>query len=351
MSNYKTQCPHCKTIYPMPEAKLSCADAKASCGKCKHSFLLNNHLINEAASLPPTSRPAPSPKTPKPAKPKKQVIADDLIFDHMEIGDEPDEVSFSDDELNAFMSNAVVVDTPIIAATAKDSGQHTDDDEAWLNNLLKNETAPDTPEIIKSQPDDDLSELIGADLETLIPEEHNQDSLEAIHQRMQARLAHTTPTQEQLVKQRGIGYYLTWTLASVLMLLLAAVQYAIFNTHTIAKSPTQAALVRSLCSFCALPAAEPSAFHTGYTLQDGMADRTTDMIATIKNISPTDQVYPNIKVSIQGENGLIGELALSPKEYLEIEQTILATSSEGRFMLTLDTPQKDIKAITITPFY
>lgn len=357
--NQKTQCPNCQTIYPLPKSKLD-DKTRATCKKCQTPFYVNQHLIDND---PPKSESKPEPKatqsqvkraTVAKSRPKKPVASDGLIHDDMETQKDNDDFVAFDDELDSFMQQKSSI-TPTIAtaATAKDSGRQTaaDNDEAWLDDLLKNDDSPNIPVAVTSRPNDDLSDIFGEDVISAIPAEKIEESPEVIRQKMQARLEGKPPTQEQLIKQRSTGYYVLWSVGIVLMVLLAVVQYAIFNRYTIAKNPSYARVISALCPACHIPAADPTAFSTEYILQKGQADFTTDMIATITNHSPTAQVFPNLKITIQGQSGVIGELALAPSEYLELAQPETESGQHTRFMLTLDLAPSEIEVITIEPFY
>lgn len=383
-SNYKTECPRCHTVYPMPPAKLNEPKARANCGKCGYTFFLNSHLIAPPAAAPvqPTPKVAPTPSAPIPPvsqKPattptaatqgtqqadsialpkipikKKAPPADGMIFDEMDAGKEgSSDVFFSDDELNNFVTQNLTQTTATVAATAKDNGQHTREDEAWLDELLKNDDSPDIKVIANHNSNtDDLSKIIGEDLESLIPQVETQEDPKLLMKKIQERLHSDQPTQEQLVKKRSLGSQLGWVLASLAMLLLAGAQYVFFNQNTIAKNPAQAQTVKSLCQICTLPSADVGAFKITHELKDGEADFSTDLMGSIANISDADQLYPNLKITVTGAgNALLGELVLAPKDYLAFEQSVLSSHRDGKFILTLDVPQNEINSITINPFY
>lgn len=351
--NQKTKCPNCQTIYPLPQSKLNDDKARATCKKCQTPFYVNQHLID---TNPPKAKAAQSQNnrtnTAK-SRPKKPIASDGLIHDDMETQKDNDDFAILDDELDSFMQQGGSITPTATAAIAKDSGQQTvaDNDEAWLDDLLKNDDSPNIPVAVASKPDDDLSDIFGEDIISAIPAENIEESPEVIRQKMQARLANKSPTQEQLIKQRSTGYYVLWSVGIVLMILLAAAQYAIFNRHAIAKNPKYASVISALCPACYIPAADPTAFSTEYTLQKGQADFTTDMIVAIANHSPTAQIFPNLKITIQGQQGVIGELALAPSEYLEVSQLESGSGQHTRFMLTLDLALSEIEVITIEPFY
>lgn len=372
MSNqYKTECPRCHTVYPMPTAKLSDQKARANCGKCGHTFFLNMHLIaptqenpnqqptqkgqlqqanKQAPSTPAQTQQNPANTPSHNKKRQKPAITEGMIFDGMETEQEENgEISFSDDELNNFLNRDIAAEANV-AATAKDSGQHQND-ETWLDDLLKQEQSPSIEVLSRQNDTDAISKIIGQDLESLIPQAQREEDPKLVMKKIQSRLNAHQSTQEQLMTKRGIGSTLCWGLICLLMLGLAAGQYLFFNSTAIAKDPAQSALVKQFCSFCQLPSADTTALQISYYLQDGQADFSTDLIGTIKNTYDTDQLYPNIKISVMGGRGLLGELVLSPKEYLAFEQLTLSANKDDRFMLTLDIPRDEISSVTIEPFY
>lgn len=347
MSNYKTQCPRCHTIYPMPASKLGDDKARANCGKCQHTFFLNAHLI-EDKSTPTNNQPKAAQSQIKPqAKIAKDGPADGMIFDKMPIDSKVDKAGdISMDGLDEFM--AQTVNTKPLTASKKNTEQHDDNDEAWLDELIKSDNSSKI-QTVTSRPNDNLSELLGADFNNLIPEAGFQESPEVIRKKINERIIAHPPTQEQLVTRRSFFSQFLWLLGSLVMIGLLAAQYVFFNANSVAKTD-KAPLINDLCKNC-LPSIDANAITSSYTLQPGQADFSTDLIGTIRNTSANNQLYPNIKVTVMGHQGLIGDLALSPKDYLDNPDRILGASNETRFMLTLDAAPEDIQSITIEPFY
>lgn len=329
--SYKTQCPRCHTIYPMPESKLGDEKARANCGQCQHTFFLNAHLIYEEPLESESSSHTPTPIRPTQTKPNtkaKKQNTDDLSVDAID--------KFINQQLN---------DTQNPQAS---SNTHQPKDAGWLDELIKPETSA-IKHNVSGRPNDDLSELIGADLDTLIPEVAPQESTAAIRKKINERISHS-PTQEQLAKQRSWLGTLLWGVGSLLLIGLLVGQYVLFNADSLAKTD-KAPLINSLCNNC-LPSVDIGVIKSGYTLRKGEADFSTDLIGVLKNTSSTDQLYPNIKITIMGKNGMIlGDLALAPKEYLATPARVISASSDGRFMLTLDADLQDIHSVSIEPFY
>lgn len=338
-STYQTQCPRCHTIYPMPESKLGEEKARANCGKCHHTFFLNLHLVNP--NKPNQDMPNNAGLS-APTHQKDTISEDDMIFDDMDgVTDDTTALNFDGDGLDDFIKKEF--ESPSTTPPAED-------DEAWLDELLKNDDSPAIATTATAyRPRDDLSELIGVDINSYIPEAPTQESPQDILQKVNARLNHT-PTQEQLLTKRSPLANLPWLVASVLLVATLGLQYAFFNQDALAKDPSKSSLL-SLCGFCGFASADISAFETSYTLSDGAADHSTNFIATLKNNSGKDQLYPNLHIKVMGQAGLIGDLALAPKDYLAVEQRIITPTQDGRFMLTLDTPKDAITSISIEPFY
>lgn len=364
-TRYKTQCPRCHTIYPMPDSKLGEQKARANCGKCHHTFFLNSHLIDTeeaeqdtpqaTQTVAPSANPANEdslelPKVPI-RKKSKAVPAEGMIYDGME-SDSDDgnaDIEFSDDDLNKFLKQEITSDMPVTAATAKDSAQQGDD-EAWIKDLLKSEDVNIPIAPVAHRPHDDLSELIDNDFHAMIPKVQDYEHPDVILKKINERLDNHAPTEEQKAKQRSPLINVFWGVGSALLLGLIGVQYTLFNADAIAKSGGDGGLLASVCSSC-IPSADSSAFKTSYELQAGKADHTTNLIGTIKNTSGKDQLYPNIKIKVMGANGLLGDLALAPDEYLDFSQRLLTPTQDGRFMLTLDLPMDEIQSVHIEPFY
>lgn len=325
-SHHQTQCPRCHTIYPMPESKLGDQKARANCGKCQHTFFLNAHLVNAN-------------------QPTKPAIADDeIIFDdNMQIKDSTPEINFDGDGLDDFLKQEFETTAPKPRNTA-------DEDESWLEDLLKDDdnTALPTAPITK-RPSDDISDLIGVDINSYIPEAPIQESPQDLLKKVNERLSHA-PTQEQLAKKRSLSFSLVWIVGSVLMIGLMGFQYAFFHQTTLNQQPEKAFL-KNFCPVCNFAESNPSAFESSYQIAQGSAEHTTNLIGTLKNTSADQQILPNLKVRIMGANGLIGDLALAPSEYLADKQTLLLPNQSSRFMLTLDVDTEDIKTITFEPFY
>ncbi len=357
---YRTQCPHCQTIYPVPESKATDPNARAKCANCQNKFVVSANLIKQPAQASqqnvnqqtPTEQGGDDkislPKIPiKHKKAKKNTPIDDgLIHDDMSGNDNVD-LSDIDSELDNFIKQSINTQ-PTTQNNAPSANAQHNNDEAWLNDLLKdNNTNIETAGAAASD-NDVLSELSDEDLTTLIPTAP-KESPDEILQKINQRISHN-PTQEQLVTRRSSARNIAWGVGCVLMLILLGAQYVFFNGDAIAKT-NNAPMVNSLCQNC-LPSADPSAFATTYRLQN--LGTQTRMIGTLSNQSTTDQLYPNLKITLIGDTGVVGDMALAPKDYLAFPQRLIQPYQDGqdnRFMLTFNYPSDNIKAISIEPFY
>lgn len=375
MTTHKTECPRCHTVYPMPESKLNEPKARANCGKCRHTFFLNLHIINPktadintklSAKTTTTTQSSPTtvsidlddddtvsiPKVPiKKKKPASAPADQDMIFDDMaDDSSEIDEINF--DGLDDFIKQDITDYKP--ATATKTSNTHNDDDEAWLNDLLKNEDSPDIDtKSVNDRPNDDFGDILGNNYVDIIPlASYKAMDPKVLTQKAEERLARS-PGQEKLAKKRSIGASLAWILGCFLLTGLLFAQYLFFNADTIAKTPQKTGFVGSLCDSlpCPKPSADTSAFEISHSIKPSQADHATDLIAIIKNTSTSDQLYPSLKITLMDKNGVAGNLAVAPSEYLNADHRLLGVNQDKRFMLTLDIDDTAITAINIEPFY
>ncbi len=348
-THYKTQCPRCHTVYPLPDALINQPQARANCGSCHHVFFPAQHLVvNDTEINAQVQSVAQTPVTPSTSASATTAVEDDQLISDSTPTNFKDDIDsqdpFSVDEINAFMQS----DIPATAPTV----EQKEPDDAWLDELLKNDDSPSIKKV--GQTNDDLSDIIGADFDSLVPAAPvNTQDPQAILKKVRERIEAHPPTQEQLMTKRSLGYKLSWGLGCLLLLALMPIQYVIFNTDSILKNPEQAQLLNQVCTVlpCQLPAADVTAFQVSHTLSAGRADYTTNLTATLKNISSTDQLHPNLKVSIHGAQGLIGDFVATPKDYLVSEQRLITPAHPRQLMLTLDIAPEDIQSVAIQPFY
>lgn len=329
-SRYQTQCPRCHTIYPMPESKLGDEKARANCGKCQHTFFLNAHLVNANSAKPV----APEPK--------KQ--DDEIIFDDTDDNSKTEvaDIHFDGDGLEEFIKQEFENTAPKPRNTA-------DEDESWLDELLKDDKNSIPKTVVSQRPNDDISDVIGVDIKSYIPEAPLQESPQELLKKVNERLSHA-PTQEQILTKRSGKLNILWAIGCALLLAMLGMQYAFFHQNTLNQMPDKAFL-KPLCPFCTFAESNPSAFEASYQIMSGTAEYSTNMIGTLKNTSSTTQLQPHLKIKIMGKQGLIGDLALASNEYLAGEQSLVLANQSSRFMLTLDVDPADITSITFEPFY
>lgn len=450
-NRYKTQCPHCHTVYPMPDGKLNKPKARANCGKCGQTFLLNDNLIDEhgkpvnrspaepnakqaqakpasiavhathatAQAQPNTqNKTQPSKAPPSKAQPnstatmsqsappnrqampkpdrsaslsidlqddkdystynaphkKTKTVKEGMIFDGMDMDKD---IQFDDSELNAFLSQDLPEAEPVVAAGKKGNKLADiavkDDDESWLDELLKNDDSPNiavvpassapastitpTPKAAptfthRQAPEDDeeiISRLIGEDLDKIIPVANNQDDPESVRQKINARLHMTDENPKKNFSAMFSGVQLLWLVGSVLLIIIAGVQYVVFNQDAIIKNPAQAQLLRQACVVCQMPSADTKAFAISHQFAEESG--RTSLSGVIKNSSGNEQLYPNLRIQVLGQAGLLGDLVIQPKDYLAFNSRSLGANQEERFLLALDTDATQITSVTVEPFY
>lgn len=352
MSSRRTQCPSCHATFPMPDAKLGKPNAKAKCGRCQHVFLLNDHLV-------PLPQPKPATKVgvnldalnnisaeepPIAVKHTKHTpIDDNVIFD-----DEPDErpnpsnVSFSERDLDKFLKQDIHANQPIRSTFDEKSADHEHGDEAWIKDLLNDDTPIKAGQF---RPKSSHSQS-GVDFDNFIPVAAPAPRKNNAVKKL---LARKPPTTQELASQRSIVPQFFWLFGIVLLVALLGVQYVWFNTEEVAKNPTQADLVHSLCSKCAIPSADLS--NLSVTHIHNNEDYTTNIVITLKNNGTQSQLYPNLLVTIKDVNGkLLGDFVATPKDYLTHDQKSLLPNQRNRTMLTVHTV-KFASTIDIKPFY
>lgn len=356
MSQHHTQCPHCHTTYPLPEAVLSKPNTKATCKKCNQAFVVNAHIVSkndkpQSISIVIGANDLASGKADDFALPKIPIrqkkrqttpITEGMIHDDMASDEPADSVDFGTD-IEDFLNTPTEHTPSPVTLSSSDNNRIEHNEDEWATNLLQDNKPQVEQQLVKQSPKDDLSDIIGVDLDSVIP------AAEPVVAPVTAPAPHR-PTQEQLAKQRSLGYYVVWGLGCLALIGLLLAQYVYFNRYNIAKNPEQARMVGDICPNC-LPAANPASLHTDYTLKAGMADFTTDLTASITNLSNTPQLYPNLKITVLGKTGVIGTIVVAPKDYLAVEQHTLGAEQTGRFMLTLDVARSDVASVTLEPFY
>ena len=415
----KTQCPHCQNCYSVKQTQLNQVNATISCDRCQQSFLVNKHLVvnSDVMHKPALKTSIPNKKAAqnqpilneqktntnsnqyKPQnvtntsasslhkkKPSDTLIHDDLIYDDMDI-DEPEENNQeydSLDSMSAWLSQPNYADSSIAikektkdpsskkidknshlsakktstnttavspatqdilsSAAANDIHANVDttDDNSWLKKLLEEQNQPE-----ESPSDDtDLSQLLS---DMGVPVEEEDSSAEE-------RLRKTPPPFAPTPTTRSIASLL-WILGCLVLALLLAAQYVIFNLENLVKNPADAQRLQSICSVaaCSLPSADLSALAISNirhrSSQIKTADTFSDISATLSNESIQSQLYPSIKISVYGRDDLIGEFIADPNDYLLGKQNQLAANIDRQLLLTVPVSSAQIQEVTMTALY
>lgn len=381
-TQYKTQCPRCKTIYPMPAEKLDQPKARANCGKCHHTFFLNANILKPtdesfqpkpvttevnsgavqtiAQSATPTA-PAPSTQTAQttPEVPPAVTVPTGIISAQQAVANAQKQSA------SELLNKEKAVSEP---APTKTTNATPEMDYDGLDEFLKGDVVatPTKQEPVKAEPDpfaavpaapttkQNTNNAFGSEF-AKIPTAAAAKPLdkEQLQRRAEQRLAGNSPSQEKIAKQRSVFGQLMWLVGCIGLLVLMAGQYIIFNADEIAKHPSQVGILSTLCQSvaCNLPKADPNAFSNAYELQAVNAD--TNLIGTLKNNSGEDQLYPNLKISVYGGNGqLLGDFVATPKDYLTTEQRLLSANQGKRYMFTLPNVMAGtVGKVNIEPFY
>ena len=415
----KTQCPHCQACYSVKQTQLNQVNATISCDRCQQSFLVNKHLVvnSEVIQKPTPQKNIPAqqkaqtqpisneqkantssnqhklqnvPNRPTSSTNKKKssdtLIHDDLIYDDMDIDDPEEDVQEYDslDSMDAWLTQASntspsVATTekpkaPLSKETIKSSNSSTKkpststisassstqdmlssaaandihanvestDNHSWLQKLLEEQNQDEeTP-----QDDTDLSQLL-SDMGVPVKDEDP-----AADDRLRETQLPFAPTQTT----RSIASLL-WILGCLVLALLLAAQYVIFNLENLVKNPSYAQRLQSICSVaaCSLPSADLSALTINNTFYRSSQIKTagtfSDIGATLSNGSPQAQLYPNVKISVYGKDEIIGEFIADPNDYLLGKQSQLAANTDRQLLFTIPVANAQIRDITMTALY
>ena len=415
----KTQCPHCQACYSVKQTQLNQVNATISCDRCQQSFLVNKHLVvnSEVIQKPTPQKNIPAqqkaqtqpisneqkantssnqhklqnvPNRPTSSISKKKssdtLIHDDLIYDDMDIDDPEEDVQEYDslDSMDAWLTQASntspsVATTekpkaPLSKETIKSSNSSTKkpststisassstqdmlssaaandihanvestDNNSWLQKLLEEQNQPE-----ETPPDDtDLSQLL-SDMGVPVKDEDP-----VADERLRKTQLPFAPTQTT----RSIASLL-WILGCLVLALLLAAQYVIFNLENLVKNPAYAQRLQSICSVaaCSLPSADLSALTISNTFHRSSQIKTagtfSDIGATLSNGNPQSQLYPNVKISVYGKDQIIGEFIADPNDYLLGKQSQLAANTDRQLLFTIPVANAQIRDITMTALY
>jgi predicted Zn finger-like uncharacterized protein len=181
MTNFVTQCPHCRTSFRVSRAQLAAAHGVVRCGACMDVFNAARHLheddlaqniaVDTAASTAfPISEPA-QPRPQPPAKPQAEDntlwIHDDLDLDSLDLDEELAKLERQELELSREFLELEPQPSESLRPYAYD--QPTADDEAWAEQLLNAEgdkattptprTAMTVEQPFPAEPDKNSTEL------------------------------------------------------------------------------------------------------------------------------------------------------------------------------------------------
>ncbi len=217
-------------------------------------------------------------------------------------------------------------------------------DESWLEKLLKEENQDE--DVPNQNPDTDLSQLLvnmGVDLK----ESNNKEA--------RARLQE--PTEFSTTPSRRSVAILLWICGCLVLAMLLFAQYIIFNLNHLVKNPRYAERLQTICSIvaCSLPSADLKALSmSDISYQSSRVNPTSgfsDISAAINNQSSEAQLYPHVKVSVYGNDALIGEFIAAPDQYLIGKQSQLAATNRKRLLFTVPVSRNQITEVAITPIY
>ncbi|MFL9814679.1 zinc-ribbon domain-containing protein [Stutzerimonas sp. VN223-3] len=181
MTNFVTQCPHCRTSFRVNRAQLAAAHGVVRCGACMEVFNATRHLhgddlaqnvvVDTAEPIPFAVSETPQPRPQPPTKPQAEDntlwIHDDLDLDSLDLDEELAKLERQELELSREFLE--LEPQPGESLRPYDNDQPTADDEAWAEQLLSEEsdqaTAP-TPRTVMPaeqpfppEPDLDATEL------------------------------------------------------------------------------------------------------------------------------------------------------------------------------------------------
>ena len=415
----KTQCPHCQACYSVKQTQLNQVNATISCDRCQQSFLVNKHLVvnSEVIQKPTPQKNIPAqqkaqtqpisneqktstssnqhnpqnvPNRPTSSTNKKKssdtLIHDDLIYDDMDIDDPEENVQEYDslDSMDAWLTQASNT-SPSVATTEKPKAPSSKETIKSPNPSIKK---PSTSTISASSSTQDmLSSAAANDIHANIEstdnnswlqkllEEQNQDEetplddtdLSQLLSDMGVPVKDEDPAADDRLRKTQLPFAptqttrsiasLLWILGCLVLALLLAAQYVIFNLENLVKNPAYAQRLQSICSVaaCSLPSADLSALTISNTFHRSSQIKTagtfSDIGATLSNESTQAQLYPNVKISVYGRDKLIGEFIADPNDYLLGKQSQLAANTDRQLLFTIPVANAQIRDITMTALY
>ena len=232
------------------------------------------------------------------------------------------------------------------SSAANDIHANIDDnaDESWLEKLLKEQNQSE--DTTKDQTD--LSELL-ASMGVSIKDEDHTNALRVKQQQAQDKFS-PTPVRRSIAS-------LLWTLGCLVLILLLFAQYVIFNLDDLVKNPAHAERLQKVCAIaaCSLPSANLAALSTSDIKHQPSRIKTassfSDISITLNNQSAQAQLLPHVKVSVYGDNALIGAFIAAPEDYLLSMQSQLGASSRKQLLFTVAVANAQISKVSVEPIY
>lgn len=398
----KTQCPSCHTCFELSEKQLGQPETKARCGRCKQVFTVNEHLL----VLAPASEAVTSIDI-------DDLDSDRLIYDDMDIEANTEKVNGKSniepifdslDEMQAWLTEL----KPTTIHSTKDTTQSNKHNYSNSNRLAndghKNWNLSDCIKQLSDANSDrdyaypsphanivndeavsntkNVSDLKGSAssqkhfiwLEDRLKEKRIDYSEPSLNRLLSDMGVNIATAQNNNVQTQAISHLaakqrppltraqtsiatLLWSLGSLVLVLLLFAQYITFNLNTLVKNPVYAQHLQSLCTLvvCSLPYADIDAFQiTDLNYLPSQISSPvvfSDIKASLVNQSDYSQILPSLKVSIHGNNALIGEFIAMPEDYLLSPQNQLASHYDKSVMFTIPIAIDQINKVVIDPIY
>jgi predicted Zn finger-like uncharacterized protein len=239
---------------------------------------------------------------------------------------------------------SLIAQEVLSSAAANDIHASIDDiaDNSWLEALLEEQNKREE----KPVDDTDLSQLL---LDMGVPIRDEGNSITEHAKKTQSQFA-STPTTHSIAS-------MLWVLGCLVLALLLAAQYLMFNLETLVKNPANAQRLQTVCSVaaCSLPSADLTALTitdpSHRSSQIKTAGTFSDISAILNNQSTQAQLYPNIKVSVYGADNLIGEFIAAPNDYLLGKPSQLTANNNRQLLFTVPVANVQIREIIMTPLY
>lgn len=380
MTQLKTQCPICDALFVLPEKALDNPLAKARCKHCQSIFLVNEHIY-QADSDPsidtaPVAFSEPTGTSEQTTSSENQAAASSPsvrpIFSkdsHNQVDDYGlGDIDWRSDALptTRHPESSYSESNRAKHAVNKDAydAANADADAAWLNDLLDEElpvvSDPDTMSVTdtSSARDDleagDLTELLSEfGVESVTPATVTREEVLA---KMNARLENDRASERNIPGPSPMAK-LFWLIGCLALALLLFAQYVIFNVDDLVKDPANASKLTKVCELanCSLPGANLQVLtlsHIKHRPSQVNAQAThSDIMAAIVNQSDVEQLYPNLHVSVYGEQGLVGEFVAGPEDYLTPPQRMIIGQQAKLIMFTVPVKDAKIDRIDIRTFY